>query len=77
MGEVTLLSVAKVRGPFGEAEKEEASGVQGTPRGAAADPMQELRDLEEALEQYQAEGEEGPEDWANNEDWEVLSSGSN
>ncbi len=79
LGEVTLLSVARTVGGL-MAEPLPAEGTV-TPRvqpRAAADPMQELRDLEEALERYQAEGEAGPAEggWANDEEWEVLSSGS-
>ena len=57
---------------------EEGSGTQRLPPEEAVDPMQELRELEEALERFQAEGEAGPaeEGWANDEEWEVLSSGS-
>ncbi len=40
--------------------------------------MKELRELEVALERFQEEGERAPagEGWANDEDWELLSSGS-
>jgi hypothetical protein len=80
LGEVTLPSVARALvGLIAEPLLEEASGIQRMPPEVAVDPMQELRELEEALERYQAEGEVGPaeEGWANDEDWEVLSSGSN
>ena len=56
---------------------EEGSKIQEVPT-VANDPMQEPRELEEALERFQSGGEAGPEerDWANDEEWEMLSSGS-
>ena len=79
LGEVTPLSVARTGATPGEESPPKKGKV--TPKQlkeAAADPMHELEELEKALEQYQAEGEEGPgeRDWANDEDWEMLSSGS-
>ena len=78
LGEVTLLSVARAgMGSIAEPEQETVGESQVSPLAVANDPMQELRDLEEALEQYQAggeyqaEGENVPEEegWANDEEW--------
>ena len=78
LGEVTLLSVAIAgMGASVEPVQETVGGSQRLPPETANDPMQELRDLEEALEQYQAGGEyqaeveNGSEEegWACDEEW--------
>ena len=82
LGDVHQLSVARTvfEGHTGTGPKEgdegKASSVE--PQDVVNDPMRVLLELEKALEQYQAEGEEvlGERDWANNEEWEMLSSGS-
>ena len=78
LGEVTLLSVARTFVGLAETSQEEGRDTSSLPPRATADPMQELRELEEALERFQVEGEAGPaeEGWANDEEWEMLSSGS-
>ena len=78
LGEVTILSVA---GP-GVYPSEERHREQGQtpdePKESAADPMQELEELEKALERYQVEFEERPgeSNGVGDEDWEMQSSGS-
>ncbi len=83
LGEVCQLSVARTsvewhEGTAGLKEGDEARASSVGTQGRAKDPMHELEELEKALEQYQAEGEEGlgERDWANDGDWEMLSSGS-
>jgi hypothetical protein len=71
LGEVTLLSVARMGTGLGAEPSPEEGRV--TPRRhpeASTDPMQELRELEEALERFQSEGEGVPagDGWANDED---------
>ncbi len=60
---------------FEDSPKDQGRAI---PMELGADPLQELEDLEKALERYQGEFEEGPEDRneAGDEDWEMLSSGS-
>ena len=76
LGEVTTLSVARPGvNLFEDSLKDQG---RATPKESVADPLQELEDLEKALERYQVEFEEGPGDRneAGDEDWEMLSSGS-
>jgi hypothetical protein len=78
LGEVTLLSVARSgANPFEESPREQGQATPKEPKEVAADPMHELEELEKALERYQTDFEEGPgRDGADDEDWELLSSGS-
>ena len=74
------MAITPVGGHEGTGLKggDEARASSAGPQDRLKDPMHELEELEKALEQYQAEGEEGlgERDWANDEDWEMLSSGS-
>jgi hypothetical protein len=78
LGEVTLLSVARSgANPFESPPEQGQATLKEPPKEMAADPMHELEELEKALERYQADFEEGPvRDGAGDEDWELLSSGS-
>jgi hypothetical protein len=78
LGEVTALSVASPGvNPF-ERSSEQGQEIPKELKDVMADPMQELEELEKALERYQVEFEEGhgESNRAGDEDWEMLSSGS-
>ena len=78
LGEVTILSVARPGVNLFEESLSEPGQAQKELKELMADPMQELDELEKALERYQVEFEEGhgESNRAGDEDWEMLSSGS-
>jgi hypothetical protein len=77
LGEVTILSVARPGvNLFADSPKDQG---RANPMELGVDPLQELEELEKALERYQEDLEEGPggdRNEAGDEDWEMLSSGS-